>query len=56
MGNTLDPKVDEKTSNVPFWALVTGKQSWSDLLNETKLLNAGIATLLAFIFVAKKTR
>jgi len=56
MGNTLDPKVEEKTSNVPFWALMTGKQSWSDLLNETKLLNAGIATLLAFIFVAKKTR
>jgi uncharacterized membrane protein len=55
MGGTLDPWYDNQTSNVPFVAMVSGKQgppaqAFQGLLNETKLLNAlcavGVATLM----------
>lgn len=50
-GGTLSPRVDAVTSNVPFVALVMGRQSWSALADELKWSNAaigvGVATLLA---------
>ena len=45
MGGTLSKEKDEKTSNIPFVALLSGKQSWDSLLQEMKWENAGIAAL-----------
>lgn len=44
-GGELPPEVDAVTSNVPFLALITGKQSWAALGGEIKWLNAAIALL-----------
>lgn len=44
-GGTLTPEMDAKTSNIPFVALLSGKQSWSDLYKELKGVNAGLAVL-----------
>jgi uncharacterized membrane protein len=46
-GGSLSPEKDAVTSNVPFLALVTGKQSWSALRDEVKWTNAGLAALAA---------
>jgi len=56
MGGSLEAEVDAKTSNIPFLALMTGNQQWSDLANEIKWTNAGLATLAALLFVMKKVR
>jgi uncharacterized membrane protein len=45
-GGTLTPEREAVTSNVPFVALVAGKQSWSKLADEIKWSNAGVAALL----------
>ncbi|KAL3902737.1 MAG: hypothetical protein SGARI_005696, partial [Bacillariaceae sp.] len=45
MGGTLPPEYDCQTSNLPFVAMLTGKQGsgcWSALANEIKPLNAGL--------------
>jgi uncharacterized membrane protein len=43
------------TSNVPFIALATGKQSWSDLAKEIKWSNACFSLFLSSsIFIFKK--
>jgi len=65
MGGTLDKALDEKTSNVPFWAMVSGKQG-KDVLdvfgkfvggdNEIKGLNAFLACGLAASVVVRKGR
>lgn len=39
--------VDAKTSAVPFVALILGRQAWSDVWNELKVLNAALAVLVA---------
>ena len=46
MGGTLSPEKEERTSNIPFAALLTGRQEWKKLLEEIKWLNGGIATLI----------
>lgn len=46
-GGKLSPELDSISSNIPFVALVTGKQKWGDLLSEMKYTNAMLATLLA---------
>jgi len=56
MGGSLDSEVDGKTSNVPFLALITGHQDWSDLAKEIKWTNAGLATLAALLFVLRRAR
>ena len=45
MGGTLSPQKERTTSNIPFLALVAGKQDWEKLVNEIKWLNGGLATL-----------
>jgi len=45
-GGTLTPEREAVTSNVPFVALVAGKQSWSKLADEIKWSNAGVAALI----------
>jgi uncharacterized membrane protein len=42
-GGSLTEEKEEKTSNIPFVALLTGKQSWEPLLTEIKWENAGIS-------------
>ena len=46
-GGKLTPEVDAKTSGLPFVALLSGRQSWRDLLDELKLTNAALAVLVA---------
>jgi len=45
-GGSLTPEREAVTSNVPFAALATGRQSWSKLADEFKWMNAGAAVLL----------
>lgn len=64
MGGNLSKELDEKTSNVPFWAMVSGKQGkdvmgvfgkfvWGE---EVKCWNALLAFGLAASVVARKGR
>lgn len=53
-GGTLSPEKDAVTSNVPFGAMVTGKQSWSALADEMKWTNAALAVLMAAALAAKR--
>lgn len=46
-GGHLSEETDAVTSNVPFIALFTGKQSWEDLSKEIKHLNALIAVIVS---------
>ncbi len=55
-GGQLSPEMDKVTSNVPFVALVNGKQRWSALRDETKWTNAALATILALSFALKRMR
>lgn len=55
-GGLLTNQYEAATSNIPFAALIQGKQSWSQLLDETKMLNAGIAVGLATIRLLKVIR
>lgn len=59
MGGTLDPWYDSQTSNVPFFAMLTGKQgspshTFSSLIKETKVLNAACAVGFASLFVISR--
>ena len=61
MGGYLDPGIESQTSNVPFLALLSGKQgspieSFSKLQQETKPLNALIAVGAATIWVLSRGR
>ena len=48
-GGELPPEVDAVTSNVPFVALASGAQSWSQLAAEMKWLNASVGVLGALL-------
>lgn len=48
-GGLLTSQYEAMTSNIPFAALIQGKQSWNQLLDEIKWTNAGIALGLATI-------
>lgn len=48
-GGQLTPEYERITSNTPFAALLTGRQSWSKLFDETKWVNAGLAVTIAGI-------
>jgi len=59
MGGNLSAELDEKTSNVPFLAILNGNQgpnALGNLYDEIKGLNALIAVGLAASFVATKGR
>jgi uncharacterized membrane protein len=53
-GGHLDPEIDRKTCNVPFVALVTGKQSWAQLYEDMKVTNAIVATSAALLLHARR--
>ena len=56
MGGTLSKEKDEKTSNIPFAALITGKQQWSPLVQEIKWENAGIAFAITSLTAFRRFR
>lgn len=58
MGGTLHPEYDSQTSNVPFVAMITGRQPdcWEALAKETKPLNAGVALLASSLWVLRRIR
>lgn len=59
MGGMLPPEYDCQTSNIPFWAALSGKQgshAWSTLAAELKPLNAGVAILASSLWVLRKVR
>lgn len=46
IGGSLPSSTEAVTSNVPFLALLSGSQSWSNLYYETKWTNAGLSLAL----------
>jgi hypothetical protein len=48
-GGMLTPQYEQVTSNIPFAALVMGKQSWDKLFDEMKWTNASVAACLAAV-------
>ncbi len=55
-GGSLTPEREAVTSNVPFAALITGKQSWSKLADEFKWMNAGAAALVGLGFALRQLK
>ena len=60
MGGSLAPEYECQTSNIPFWAMICGKQqqgSMSQLLTEElKPLNAGIAIAASSLWILRRVR
>eukprot|EP00980_Cylindrotheca_fusiformis_P025059 scaffold12982_cov129-Cylindrotheca_fusiformis.AAC.7 len=59
LGGTMDPFFDSQTSNLPFWAVVSGKQgngSVEALLKETKELNAAAAIAASTLWILRKIK
>lgn len=59
MGGSLDPYYESQTSNLPFVAMIMGKQgssTFGELMKETKPLNAAIATAIATLCVVSRGR
>jgi len=58
MGGTLSQEYKAKTSNIPFAAMIAGKQGsdafQSLVVDESKILNAMVATSLAAIWVIRR--
>ena len=46
MGGSLSPEKESITSNIPFLALLSGRQDWNQLFEEIKWLNGGLATMI----------
>lgn len=51
MGGTLPAEIENKTSALPFAALIEGRQSWRALADDLaeKPLNVGLAAALALV-------
>lgn len=58
MGGVLHPEYDCQTSNIPFLAMITGKQSngWDRLSKEIKPLNATLALAASSMWVLRRIR
>jgi len=55
-GGSLTPEFERITSNIPFMALLRGKQSWSELYNEIKWTNASVGVSIALAFALRNLR
>lgn len=55
-GGTLTPEQESKTSNIPFVALLQGRQSWSALMDEMKWTNAGMAVTAAALIALRNAK
>jgi hypothetical protein len=59
IGGTMLPEYESQTSNIPFWAIVSGKQgsgSAQALLQEVKPLNVGVALAMSSLWVLRRVR
>lgn len=56
MGGSLSIEKEEKTSNLPFVALLSGRQSWEPLKTEIKWENASIAVLGTSLIALRRMR
>ncbi|GMI11559.1 hypothetical protein TrLO_g7494 [Triparma laevis f. longispina] len=61
MGGVLTEEMDRRTSNVPFWAMVMGRQGevgevFGKMMGEFKGLNAGVAVATAGLMALKRGR
>jgi len=54
LGGELSPEVDAVTSNVPFVALSTGKQSWVALGEELKWTNVALALFTSALLALRR--
>jgi hypothetical protein len=55
-GGTLTPEYEHLTSNIPFAALLSGRQSFKKLYDEMKWTNAGLAACLAGVKIIRMIR
>eukprot|EP00808_Paulinella_micropora_P009866 g9054.t1 len=55
-GGTLSPEVEAVTSNVPFLALLQGRQDWGRTAAELKWVNAGLGVLVCCILLRGRLR
>lgn len=55
-GGTLTQEKYHRTSNVPFYAFVTGHQSWTTLSSEIKYSNMSIALATSALMALRKIR
>jgi uncharacterized membrane protein len=58
MGGTLPPQYECQTSNIPFLAMITGKQhgGFEALGNEIKPLNAALAVAASSMWVLRRIK
>eukprot|EP00536_Pseudo-nitzschia_multiseries_P017201 jgi/Psemu1/224085/e_gw1.1425.6.1 len=59
MGGVLHPEYDCQTSNIPFLAMITGRQNddcWAGLSREIKPLNAAMAVAASSLWVLRRVR
>lgn len=54
MGGSLPPEIDEKTSAIPFVALICGYQPWSKLVEEMKLTNTAAAIFVTMLVATRR--
>eukprot|EP00934_Nitzschia_sp_Nitz4_P000218 Nitzschia sp. Nitz4//scaffold161_size51353//34113//34901//NITZ4_006953-RA/size51353-processed-gene-0.76-mRNA-1//-1//CDS//3329537924//218//frame0 len=56
MGGSLSPEYDSQTSNIPFWAMISGQQgsgTWDAFARDVKPLNAAMAVCASALWVAR---
>jgi uncharacterized membrane protein len=59
IGGTLSPEYQSQTSNIPFWAMASGKQgsgSWQALAEDIKPWNACLALGVSTLWVLRRVR
>ena len=56
IGGHLSPEKEARTSNLPFYALLTGRQDWGKLAEEIKLPNCGVAMSIVALLFLSRTR
>ena len=60
MGGSLSPDYESQTSNIPFWAMICGKQQGDSmsqfLTEELKPLNAGVAIAASSLWILRRVR
>lgn len=59
MGGTLPPEYECQTSNIPFWAIASGKQgsnAWQGMVEDIKPLNALLAVAVTSLWVVRHVR
>jgi hypothetical protein len=56
MGGQLSEERALQTSNLPFQALIEGRQRWTDVWQELKGFNASVAVVLGMLLFRRRLR